>query len=112
MDPNLVLLPIFVVVVVLLWARRVDRARAAQSKIQDALVVGDDVMTTSGLYGTIEAIEGTVVTLRTGPGQTSRWARKAVLEVVTPADQSPHSSDDHTDTHADDDAEPTGSTQS
>jgi preprotein translocase subunit YajC len=112
-DPNLVLLLVFVVVVVLLWARRVDRHRAALAKIQDALVVGDHVMTTSGLYGTLEAIEGAVVTLRTGPGQSSRWARKAVLEVVTPADQSQHSTDKHsTDTHTDDDAEPTGSTQS
>jgi preprotein translocase subunit YajC len=107
-DPNLVLL-VFVVVVVLLWARRVDRRRAAQSKIQAALVVGDEVMTTSGLYGRVEALEGAVVTLRTGPGQTSRWARKAVLEVVPPADQQQQNG---TDQHADDDAEPLGSTES
>jgi preprotein translocase subunit YajC len=106
-DPNLVLL-VFVVVVVLLWARRVDRQRAAQAKIQAALVVGDEVMTTSGLYGTVEALEGPVVTLRTGPGQTSRWARKAVLEVVAPAEQQQNG----TDQHADDDAEPMGSTES
>jgi preprotein translocase subunit YajC len=117
-DPNLVLLLVFAVVVVLLWARRVDRHRAALAKIQNALVEGDDVMMTSGLYGTVEAIEGTVVTLRTGPGQSSRWARKAVLEVVTPAEQSQSSSDTNgsdtngSDTHTDDDAEPKGSTQS
>jgi preprotein translocase subunit YajC len=108
-DPNLVLLLVFVVVVVLLWARRVDKHRAAQARIQAAVVVGDDVMMTSGLYGTVEALDGDVVTLRTGPGQTSRWARKAVLEVVTLDDQHEQNG---TDQHADDDAEPLGSTES
>ena len=110
MDPNLVLLLVFVVMVVLLWARRVDKHRAALAKIQAAVVVGDDVLMTSGLYGTVEALDGDVVTLRTGPGQSSRWARKAVLEVVSPvADQHEQHG---TDQHADDDAEPMGSTES
>ena len=40
--------------------------------------MGDEVVTTSGLYGTIVAIDDAVVTLDTGSGSTLRYDRRAI----------------------------------
>ncbi len=40
--------------------------------------MGDEVVTTSGLYGTIVALDDTVVTLDTGAGSTLRYDRRAI----------------------------------
>ena len=45
--------------------RRTQQVQALQA----SLAVGDEVVTTSGLYGTIVALDDTVVTLDTGAGQ-------------------------------------------
>jgi len=48
-----------------------QRRRAQQVQaLQASLAVGDEVVTTSGLYGTIVALDDTVVTIDTGAGGT------------------------------------------
>ena len=54
--------------------RRTQQIQALQS----SLAVGDEVVTTSGLYGTIVASTSTVVTLDTGSGSTLRYDRRAI----------------------------------
>ena len=49
------------------------------------LVEGDEVMSGSGIYGTITAIDGDVVYLEVAPGLELKVARRAVASKVAPA---------------------------
>ncbi len=63
----------------LLWMFLSQRNRQKQVQtLQASLSVGDEVLTTSGLYGTITAIDERVVTLDTGDGTTLRFDRRAI----------------------------------
>lgn len=80
------LLPLLLIVVFFyLLLIRPARARQREAlQLQRSLSVGQEVMTTSGLYGRVSAIEDEVVVLETAPGVTSRWSRAAVARVVGP----------------------------
>jgi preprotein translocase subunit YajC len=69
------LLPFLLLIFIVVSQRR--RAQQVQA-MQSSLSVGDDVVTTSGLYGTIVAIDDKVVTLDTGAGGTLRYDRRAI----------------------------------
>lgn len=60
-----------------------NRQRAA-ADLQSSLHVGQEVMTTSGVYGRIMHVDDDAVTLEVGPGVTMRWAKAAVAKVITP----------------------------
>jgi len=69
--------------------RRQRRAQEQQSQLQNSLEVGDRVMTTSGLYGTItNTDESTTVTLDIGVSDVveTEWLRAAVREKVAPVE--------------------------
>ncbi len=72
----LVLLLPFLLLIFIVFSQR-RRAQQVQA-LQASLAVGDEVVTTSGLYGTIVALDDTVVTLDVGNGQTLRYDRRAV----------------------------------
>jgi preprotein translocase subunit YajC len=64
-----------------------NRNKKQQRKAGDFranLEVGQDVMTGSGLYGTIVGIEDDVITLESTPGNASRWIRAAISKVIEP----------------------------
>jgi preprotein translocase subunit YajC len=69
------LLPFLLLIFIVVSQRR--RAQQVQA-LQASLAVGDEVITTSGLYGTIVALDDTVVTLDTGAGSTLRYDRRAI----------------------------------
>ena len=69
------LLPFALLVFIMVSQRR--RSQQVQA-LQASLAVGDEVVTTSGLYGTIVSIDDTVVTLDTGAGNTLRYDRRAI----------------------------------
>ena len=62
------------------------RRRQTMEQLQSQLAVGDEVMTSSGLYGTVAEVDERTVILETSEGVYSRYARGAVVERVTPAD--------------------------
>ena len=63
----------------LVWIMFTQRRRNQQIQaLQTSLAVGDEVVTTSGLYGTIVSIDDAVVTLDTGAGSTLRYDRRAI----------------------------------
>jgi len=63
----------------LLWMFMSQRNRQKQVQmLQASLSVGDEVLTTSGMYGTITAIDDTVVTLDVGNGTQLRFDRRAI----------------------------------
>ena len=69
------LLPFLLLVFIMVSQRR--RAKQIQ-QMQESLTVGEEIVTTSGLYGTIVSLDDKVVTLDTGDGQTLRYDRRAV----------------------------------
>jgi preprotein translocase subunit YajC len=69
------LLPFALLIFIIVSQRR--RAQQVQA-LQASLAVGDEIVTTSGLYGTIAAIDDTIVTLDTGAGSTLRYDRRAI----------------------------------
>ena len=71
----ILLLP-FLLLVFMMFTQR-KRAQQIQA-LQAGLAVGDEVVTTSGLYGTIVALVEQVVTLDTGAGTTVRYDRRAI----------------------------------
>jgi preprotein translocase subunit YajC len=66
-------------------SRRQRRAVQQQQELQSSLAVGDRVMTTSGLYGTItNTSDDATIDLEIAPGVETTWLRAAVREKVGP----------------------------
>ncbi len=53
--------------------------------MQNSIVPGSRVMTTSGLHGTVTAVADDTIELEIAPGVHTTWIRAAVREVVVPA---------------------------
>ena len=97
MDPSVLLLVVAGGLLILVTLRGSQTA-AGTAAPAVAGSPGAEVMTASGLYATVVSIDDTVVVLETGPGQESRWDRRAVARVLSPPDEvvqeSPQSADD------------------
>jgi preprotein translocase subunit YajC len=68
-------LPVLLILFMVFSQRR--RQREVQS-LQATLAVGDEVTTTSGLYGTIKSLDDRTATLEISPGVTVRFDRRAI----------------------------------
>ena len=62
--------------------RRMQEQKALASAVEE----GDEVMTTSGLYGFVTAIEGEVIWLEIAEGVDIRIARQAVARRIPPVE--------------------------
>jgi preprotein translocase subunit YajC len=60
-----------------------NRQRAAMS-MQSQLAPGLEVMTGSGVFATVAAVEDDVVVLEVSPGVKMRFAKAAVARILTP----------------------------
>ncbi len=70
---------------------RPSRRRQQQAhQVQSRLVPGAEVVTSSGLYGTVSAVEDDVVVLEVAPGVTNRYAKQAIMRVLTPDEERPY----------------------
>ena len=80
------LLP-FALVLGVMWlmTSRTRKQQRAAADFRANLEVGQEVMTGSGLYGTIVDIDGDTVTLESTPGSRTRWIRAAIAKLVPPA---------------------------
>src|SRR5687768_11091163 len=77
MGPLLILVGVFVLIwalVILPQQRQVKHHKAVVGRLQ----VGDEVMTTAGIYGTIADLDDEIVSLEVAPGTVLRIARGAV----------------------------------
>ncbi|SRR5579885_2256453 len=60
-----------------------QRRVKAQRALVTSLAVGDDVMTTSGMFGTITALDDETATVRIADGVEVRFARGAMARRLT-----------------------------
>ncbi|WP_337062705.1 preprotein translocase subunit YajC [Kineococcus sp. G2] len=81
---QLIFLLLMIALLVFMFSRTRKQQRA-QAEMQNSVGPGAEVMTTSGTYGTVVDVDGDVVLLEIAPGVRTRWARRAVARVVTPA---------------------------
>jgi preprotein translocase subunit YajC len=80
----------FLISIVLLggafWAlivRPRQRQMAAHTRLMGELGEGDEIMTSSGIYGTVEKIEDNVVHVQIAPDVTIRVVRGAIARRIT-----------------------------
>ena len=60
----------------MIWSQR--RRQRATLDLQSGLAVGDEVCTTSGLFGRVVTLDDSVVTLEVSPGVQLRFDRRAI----------------------------------
>jgi len=83
------LLPFLLIAVLIvpmvLMSRKQKKAMAQQQELQNSIEVGDRVMTTSGLYGTVaDTDDDATVDIEIADGVVTTWLRAAVREKVGP----------------------------
>lgn len=67
-----------------LMTSRTRKQQKAAADFRANLEPGQEVMTGSGLFGTVVDVEDDVVTLDIGEGLTTRWLRPAIAKLVEP----------------------------
>ena len=92
-QPNAIVsfLPLLLIGVVFyfLLIRPQNQRRRAQMEMQSSIEVGDDIVTTSGIYGTITEIDDDygIVTIEVAPNIEMRFARAAIATRLMDEDE-------------------------
>lgn len=79
----ILLLVVMVAAFFVLIVRPQRRQMAAHQILLASLTVGDEIMTSSGIYGTVRAIADDTVDLEIASGVTVKIARRAISRRVT-----------------------------
>ncbi|MEU6724348.1 preprotein translocase subunit YajC [Nonomuraea wenchangensis] len=82
------ILPLILLVVVFYFLLiRPQRKRQQEAiQMQNSLTPGSRVMTTTGLFATVVAVDNEDVILEVAPGVETRWVKAAIGRVVAPGD--------------------------
>jgi preprotein translocase subunit YajC len=83
---TLILILIVVVAFYLLLIRPQQRRKAAAAQKQNDILPGTRVRTTAGMYATVVDVDGDDVILEIAPGIEARYMRRAIMDVVAPAE--------------------------
>ena len=81
---TLIILALPLIGIWLLVIRPAQRRQREAAALNRELAVGQDVMTTSGLYGTVRALDEESAHLEVAPGVVLRFTRRAVAAVAKP----------------------------
>jgi preprotein translocase subunit YajC len=83
--------PSFLILILLvgagLWLmiiRPQKRRQQAQQDLLDSVGPGAEIMTASGLYGTVRSVDGDAVKVEIAPGTEVRMTKRAIASVVSP----------------------------
>jgi preprotein translocase subunit YajC len=69
----------------MVFGSRNKKKMAAKAKeLQESIVPGTRVMTTSGLHATVTAVDDSTIELEIAPGIYTVWVRAAVREILPP----------------------------
>ncbi|MFC6084814.1 preprotein translocase subunit YajC [Sphaerisporangium aureirubrum] len=78
---------LLVVVFYFLLIRPQRKRQQEQVQMQNSLVPGSRVMTTTGLFATVVAVQDDDVVLEVAPGVETRWVKGSIGRVVTPVEE-------------------------
>ena len=85
---NFVIVMVLMLVVMYVLMIRPQRQRQAQQQSMiDAAGVGDDILTTGGIYGTIRESDGDDIVVRLAEGLDVHMTRRAIAAVLPPEDE-------------------------
>jgi preprotein translocase subunit YajC len=94
-NPTTLLLILVVVVgFYLLMIRPQQRRRQAAQQQQNSVAPGARVRTTAGMYATVVDVDGDDVVLEVAPGVEVRYMRRAVMDVVSPGEETVDETDE------------------
>jgi preprotein translocase subunit YajC len=80
----ILILGLLAVLLFVLPARQRKRMQAQTQAMQESLTIGTPVMTTSGMHGTVAALDERTVDLEVAPGVVVTFARPAIMEIRKP----------------------------
>ncbi|WP_433238977.1 preprotein translocase subunit YajC [Streptosporangium sp. CA-135522] len=83
---SLIMIALMVVVFYFLLIRPQRKRQQEQAQMQNSLSAGTRIMTTTGLFATVVAIDADDVILEIAPGVETRWIKAAIGRVLTPVD--------------------------
>ncbi|WP_406313796.1 preprotein translocase subunit YajC [Streptosporangium sp. NBC_01639] len=83
---SLIMIALMVVVFYFLLIRPQRKRQQEQAQMQNTLAPGTRIMTTTGLFATVVAIDADDVILEIAPGVETRWIKAAIGRVLTPVD--------------------------
>ncbi len=88
-DPQLLFFGVLILVIVLFMFRNGRKRQRDQLALSQGIKPGAEVMTTFGVFGTVEAFDEAEnrITLRTGPTSELTIHRQAIGRVVTPVEE-------------------------
>lgn len=84
MDPTFLIILLVGAAAMFLLSNRSRKQQRQAASFRDNLEVGDEVMTHGGLFGTVVAIDGDVITLESPSGGQTDWLRAAISKLATP----------------------------
>lgn len=84
---TLILILVVVVGFYMLMIRPQRRRREQAAKQQNEVLPGARVRTTAGMYATVVDVDGDDVVLEVAPGVEVRYMRRAVMDVVSPGEE-------------------------
>ena len=102
----LIIMALMLGVMYVLMIRPQRQRQAQQQSMIDDAGVGDDVLTTGGIYGTITRVEGDDVVVELAPSLTVHMTRRGIAAVLPPEeeDEDEELEDDEEDADVDEEA--------
>jgi len=91
---SLILILVVVVAFYLLMIRPQQRRKQQAAQKQNTIQPGARVRTTAGMYATVVDVDGDDVVLEIAPGIEVRYMKRAVMDVVSPAEADDVPADD------------------
>ena len=83
----LIIMVLMLGVMYVLMIRPQRQRQAQQASMIDSADVGDDVLTTGGIYGTISETEGDDIVVEIANGVTVHMTRRGIAAVLPPEDE-------------------------
>ena len=83
----LIIMVLMLGVMYVLMIRPQRQRQAQQQSMIDSAGVGDDVLTTGGIYGTISEVEGDDIVVEIASGVTVHMTRRGIAAVLPPEDE-------------------------
>jgi preprotein translocase subunit YajC len=88
---------VMVLLLVVMWVLMIRPQRQRQREHQtmiDRAGVGDDILTTGGIYGTIEEVDGDDIVVELADGLSVHMTRRGIAAVLPPEDEEEDEDDD------------------